>query len=133
MTSQRIEGEPVFQFYNTGTAKFNAFRIRKCQEIKPGNLTLASWQRALYFVNMGNFVARSDSNKLKKRPVFNLNDDKIAGILEILMDKFGRNINFSFLNNSYSIYLQKGKQIIVCFKILKNVAVMYGDTLCAAD
>jgi hypothetical protein len=133
MTSQPIEGEPVFQLHNTGTAKSNALRIRKFQEVEPGNLTLASWQRALGFVGMGNFAARSDSNKVERRPVFNLNDDGIAGILEILMDKFGRGTNSSFLDDSYSIYLLEGEQAAVCFKVSKNVAVMYGDALCAAD
>jgi hypothetical protein len=120
MTTQHVE--PVVQLDTTTNT------LRKSQE--PGNVKLLSWQRALRFIGMKKFATRSNKETL---PVFNINDTGVARVLGTLMAEFGRGTNSSFLDDSYSIYLQGDERAAICFKVLKNVAVMYGDPLCAAD
>lgn len=102
--------------------------LRKSQE--PGNAKLLAWQRALGFIGMRKFAAVSI---LEPLPIYNLNDAGVAGLLEILMAEFGRGTHSSFLDDSFSIYLQEDERAAICFKVLKNVAVMYGDPLCPGE
>jgi Phosphatidylglycerol lysyltransferase, C-terminal len=101
--------------------------IQKAQE--PSGVNLRCWRRALPLVGIRKFTC---SNK-EAIPVFNLNNDGIARVLEMLMAEFGRGTHSSFLDDTYNIYLREDKRTAICFKVIKKVAVMYGDPLCAAD
>lgn len=99
--------------------------IRKVQ--KPDDVKLSSWKRA--FSLMG--VRRSSQYNKTTFPVYKITNDGIAKVLEILMAEFGRGTNSSFLDESYSIYLQDDDRAAICFKVIKKVAIIYGDPLCA--
>jgi len=114
-------GEPAVQFDDT-----TGF-VKRLEE--PNDAKLRSWKRALHLLGMWKF---SQSGKAAP-PIFNLNDDGIARVLEVLMTEFGRGTNSSFLDDTYSIYLWDGERAAICFKVIKKVAVMYGDPLCAAN
>ncbi|KAL6245323.1 hypothetical protein RBB50_008098 [Rhinocladiella similis] len=98
---------------------------RKVQ--RPNDVKLSSWKRA--FSLMG--VRRSSPYKKTTFPVYNITDADIAKTLGILMAEFGRGTNSSFLDESYSIYLQDDDRAAICFKVIKKVAIIYGDPLCA--
>ncbi|OQV06015.1 hypothetical protein CLAIMM_10658 [Cladophialophora immunda] len=93
------------------------------------DIELRLWKRALHSLRIRKFSQVSKA----ALPVFNVMDEGVPRALEILMAKFGRATHSSFFDDIYSIYLPEGEQAAVCFKVIKKVAVMYGDPLCAAD
>lgn len=101
--------------------------IRKVQ--KPNDVKLPPWKRALSLAGM----KKSSQYNKTAFPIFNINDDGIAKALQILMAEFGRGTNSSFLDDTYSIYLRDDDRAAICFKVIKKVAVIYGDPLCAGD
>jgi hypothetical protein len=113
--------EAIIQFDTTTVS------IRKVQ--KPNDVKLPSWKRALSLAGM----KKSSQYNKAAFPIFNINDDGIAKALQILMAEFGRGTNSSFLDDTYSIYLRDDDRAAICFKVIKKVAVIYGDPLCAGN
>jgi Phosphatidylglycerol lysyltransferase, C-terminal len=92
--------------------------VRRVQDAT--DVQLRSWKRALRSIGVRKF---SQVNKDKAAlPIFNLKDDGVARAVETLMAEYGR-----------GTYLQEDERAAICFKVIKKVAVMYGDPLCAAN
>ena len=70
--------------------------------------------------------------KTSNHPICSLTDNSVAQSLERLMAEFGWGTSSSFLDDTYSIYMPNPEQAAICFKVIKKVAIMYGDPLCAA-
>ena len=103
--------------------------VRKAQDTT--DIQLRSWKRALHSIGMRKFSQVNKDNAAL--PIFNLKDDGVARALETLMAEFGRGTHSSFLDETYSIYLQEDERAAICFKVITKVAVMYGDPLCAGN
>lgn len=109
-------------------AQTNATTVPIPKTTKPDALNATSWKRVLFSVGMKKFAHQNDA----ALPIFNIKDDRIAKVLENLIAEFGRGTHSSFLDDTYSIYLRDDDRAAVCFKVIKKIAVMYGDPLCAA-
>ena len=65
--------------------------------------------------------------------VQNIRNKSVAELLETLMNDFGRATHSAFLDDSYSIYLSEKDRAAICFTVLRKVALIYGDPLCASE
>jgi hypothetical protein len=88
------------------------------------------WRRVLRFVGIRKYNLLTKTTSL---PIYNLKNEGIPELLEQLMAENGRSTHAAFLDASYSIYIPDDRQCAICFKVSNNVAVMYGDPLCASQ